>query len=307
MSKASSSSSSSMIMGSDSILGAEYVAQLRNLHVLPILTMRDINKDGIKNFLKAFESFQVSHPLARLAEGIAGSAWIFLSATYLDGVNILTVTNSELASKLATVFGPRDVVQVQNLLQDIRMSHSAVLVNLDCSWDYVVQWTEIMQTLNTSNRPTNKEMRAVFVRNISPQGLLNIMATHEKSLSRSSAVELLFPVLVQKTMDILKSQDVMVNMRSAEEDRIKLKKGSSNIVEEKTVAKLNKSTKKRDRVSVNKVEKVVKSVKFAKTEPGSAVCWGCGHAGHTRNKCPHKDKQGFKAYPEKQLQPLRIK
>jgi hypothetical protein len=50
----------------------------------------------------------------------------------------------------------------------------------------------------------------------------------------------------------------------------------------------------------------VKTAKAGVIPDKDKTCFGCGHRGHGRNTCPHKEKAGFMAYPNQASKPISL-
>ena len=302
-------------------------ALAKGVLMMPVLDAQSLGKkSSIEKFVKLFDNFLVNQPLARFAEGVRGDAWPVLSVLCPElPKKPSEVTNGVFRKLLLKMHAAS--AQPELLLRKwkkIKMKESSDgLVNLESAIQYFVAFLEAYKLTEEHERPRPKQTRDVFLEGIRPPGLRTMCK--EKFHAKYKDVDVMLQTFLQTSKDQVTLQN---KMSSFKEDPFVSAGGKSSeevhqIVQAMVAEQLGVSVPVPDptgnapglsKQARKRAKKVAKAKTALNTKLGThqvipdaeKVCYGCGHRGHGRDQCKHKDKRGFCKFPNKATRPMNL-
>ena len=300
---------------------------------MPSLALADVNAKGILKFIKDFELFKMQSPNSRMANAVHPSTWRNLKILpRFEGLVVGDVDDETLGAMLFGIYGPASEAVALDELRELKMSSkgNSTKVNLEEVLTMVGAWQFLLRWLDKAVAPKKKEMVKVFWENTCPAGVVDEAKTNVYATSHSPSIRACMAAFVecserahlqqQKDTSAQKAQDrkrksdgvdegsvkrALTSLLSGDKDilsSLSALSASGPMLDSSVVPPLSKSQRK------NLKKKTKKSLSLTVQPPGKVyTCFGCGHVGHTRDKCPHRDHPKFVANPGKAQGPISLK
>ena len=305
---------------------------VKALAIMPSLALADVNAKGILKFIKDFELFKMQSPNSRMANAVHPSTWRNLKILpRFEGLVVGDVDDETLGAMLFGIYGPASEAVALDELRELKMSSkgNSTKVNLEEVLTMVGAWQFLLRWLDKAVAPKKKEMVKVFWENTCPAGVVDEAKANVYATSHSPSIRACMAAFVecserahlqqQKDTSAQKAQDRKRKSDGVDEGSVKraltsLLSGDKDILSslsalssppsllDSSVVLMSKSQRK------NLKKKTKRSLSLKVQPPGNVyTCFGCGHVGHTRDKCPHRDHPKFVANPGKAQGPISLK
>jgi hypothetical protein len=306
------------------------VDAVKALAIMPSLSMVDLNAKGILKFIKDFENFGIQSPSTRMAMCIAPSTWRSLRILpAFAHVSVESVVNETLGAMLFSIYGPPSETVALDEFREMKMKGTSTKVNLEDVLAVVGQWQFLLRWLDGRVAPSKKNMVKVFWDNVGPAGAVEEAKTLAYAESKSPSIRLCMELFVEISQKLFVQQQLDASAQKAQDRKRKgdqvdegsVKRALTSLLSsdkdimsslsalsvpspegDASVVLMSKSQRK------NLKKKTKKSLSLKVQPPGKVyTCFGCGHVGHTRDKCPHRDLPGYIANPGVAKGPISLK
>ena len=299
----------------------ESAMTVRQVIMMPVLVSNDL-KDAkkIKTFITDSRAYLLRNTKKRMHEGVGGDVW----ETLMKWTDLIRPDVDTLGRSLKT-FTPSDDLLTRALLsvhsmgeidgaivdfQKIKMGAAQNgEVSLNAAIQYEIEWSQQVKMTPSSDMPSSKELISAFLEGITHFSLREKVKTFYMNLSPAEKEKMNYDK-ISKIFCADAREMANINYKFKLNKRLtnsasSLEKIVENAVKNALSTRIVKDVDTQQPLSRGQKRRALSALKNEGGAPRTK-CYGCGHIGHGRDKCPNKAVKGFVKSPGTCTQPLKL-